>query len=482
MANAPPSHDHPEPGPIGSSKSDALDAANQAMVEGLHKSFWVLKALMVVLVVLYALSGWFSVKPNEVGIITRFGGLTGGGTSGTVLHPGWHWSWPYPIEGYQTVSVAERELPIKFIEWRTDEEEISGELKYKFNDRLSPDRDDYLLTGDVNIVHSLLKVKYRITDPIAYAKNVLPLPKPDASVTSGPKHEHFAEYSILSNLTRDAVIETAAAWEALEVRGSRQNEFLGEVAVCVIRKLEELKAAGMPLGITVDPVTGIVAPKTGGNEGVYPPRQVQQVFDQVFAEQTRKSQVIAKANAEAEEMLTQAAGAAHSVISKAIDEEFLTMLAVSKAETNGTANEQALARMRDSLKEKRDAVEELLPAASGQVRATIRSSQVYKDAIEKEAISDWNKIEALLPEYRRNPEILFSRLGNEYLAEALENDKLTKWWVYPDKEVRIKIQDGPRKPDDAKDKDPTFRNKVTIDQDEVDTKGLLPSYKARKLN
>ncbi|MCZ6817206.1 MAG: SPFH domain-containing protein [Planctomycetota bacterium] len=473
MANVNPSHEHTGTEPIGPGNADALDAANLALVEGLHKSFWVLKAIMVVLVVLYALSGWFSVKPNEVGIITRFGSVAGGPT-GEILRPGWHWSWPYPIEGHQRVSVSERELPIQFIEKRTDEEEISGKLGYKFNDRLSPDRDDYLVTGDANILHSLLKVKYRITDPIAYVNHVKPMPKPDASVTSGPLHEHFAEYSILSNLTRDAVIEISVAWKALEIRGSRQNEFLGEVAVCVIRKLNELKAAGTPLGITVDPVTGIVAPKTAGNEGVYPPRQVQKDFDEVFATQTRKAQEIAKAEADAEELLTQAAGAAHPAISKAIDKEFRAMLAVSKAEGHGNTDDIELAGLRNSLEEKRAEVENMILAASGQVRAIIRMSQVYKDAIEKEAIADWKKIEALLPEYRRNPDILFARLGAENYAVALANDKLTKWWLYPGNEVRIKIQDSPRKPDDETDRDPTFRRKVTIDQDEVDLKGILP--------
>lgn len=43
---------------------DELDPANQSLAEALRKSFRVLKLIMLVLVVLYFLSGWFSVKPN----------------------------------------------------------------------------------------------------------------------------------------------------------------------------------------------------------------------------------------------------------------------------------------------------------------------------------------------------------------------------------------------------------------------------------
>lgn len=481
MANAYPSHTHEGPEPGGPGDSGALDAANQSLADALRKSFWVLKVLMGVLVVLYVLSGWFSVKTNEVGIVTRFGKVAGGGVGGAVLRPGWHWSWPYPIERWHTVSTAERELPIKFIEFRTEKEQISGKLEYKYNDRLSPDRDDYLLTGDVNILHSLLKVKYRITDPLAYLNYVSPMPRPEAAVT-GPPNEHFPEYSILTNLVRDAVIETAAGWVALEVRGSRQSEFLGEVAQCVNRKLGELKAAGTPLGINVNPMTGIVAPKTSGNEGVYPPRQVQQVFDEVFAVQTKKAKAIAKANAEAEEMLTQAAGPTHPSVSRAINDEFEALLALSKAESDVTADDREIADLRSALVKKRADVENMLESASGQVRTILKQSQLYKDAVVKEVISDKKKLEAMLPEYRRNPELLLSRLSDEYYAEALDSKKLTKWWLPRTKEqYRLIIQESPRKPEDAGKKDVTLRNKVTIDLDETDIKNLSPSFKAKRV-
>jgi len=47
----------------GPEYEDTLDPAKPVLAEALRKSFRILKFLMLVLVVLYFLSGWFSVKP-----------------------------------------------------------------------------------------------------------------------------------------------------------------------------------------------------------------------------------------------------------------------------------------------------------------------------------------------------------------------------------------------------------------------------------
>ena len=73
-------HDHVmSDSPRGAEYEEALDPANQSLAEALRKSFRILKLLMLVLVVLYFLSGWFSVKPGDVGVILRFGRILGTG-------------------------------------------------------------------------------------------------------------------------------------------------------------------------------------------------------------------------------------------------------------------------------------------------------------------------------------------------------------------------------------------------------------------
>ncbi len=71
---------------------DDYDPAHAELSGALRKSFRVLKVVMFVLVVLYFLSGWFSVKPSENGVVLRFGEIVGAKSSDAIKRPGWHWS------------------------------------------------------------------------------------------------------------------------------------------------------------------------------------------------------------------------------------------------------------------------------------------------------------------------------------------------------------------------------------------------------
>ena len=145
--------------------AEELDPANQSLAEALRKSFWVLKALMMVLVILYVFSGAFTVESDEVGFKMRYGRVVGDGAA-AVLRPGFHWSLPYPFEQNMTVSTNERELPVEFIYLLSETEIEKGILEIKLNNSLNPEVDDFLITGDLNIIHGKLLIKYRITDPV----------------------------------------------------------------------------------------------------------------------------------------------------------------------------------------------------------------------------------------------------------------------------------------------------------------------------
>lgn len=429
------------PTPIEPGHEDAFDPANQSLADALRKSFGILKLLMLVLVVLYFLSGWFSVKPNETGLILRYGRIVGAApgqpSSAAILTEGWHWSWPYPFERWITVPTSEREIPVEFMFELSDEEKASGISGYKFN-ALSPMRDDYLITGDVNILHASLIVKYKITEPADYLTYVYNMPAPNAARSSFP-YTRYPEYTILTNLARDAVIETAARQEALVIRGSKQDEFLLAVASRLSAKLKELEQAGAPLGISVDPNTGVLAPKSGGTvEAILPPRQTQQVFDQVFSAQTEKAVAITKAKSLAQERLLQAAGPDYQQLADAIGEEYRLLLKISAAKSMPKAESDSL---KAKLASQKTRVESLLEQASGGVQGTIKSAQIARDQLVKEASGDWEQFRSLLPEYLRNPKIFMARLKDETYADALDNDKIAKLYVpkLPDGKIWLKI-------------------------------------------
>jgi len=430
-----PLHPHQAP-PV----MDELDPANQQLAEALHKSFRVLKLLMLVLVLLYFLSGWFSVKPGEAGVVLRYGrivGATADGRAGTaVLPPGWHWSWPYPIERWMTVSTSERELPVQFMFQLTDEELTGGIKGYRY-DNLSPARDDYLITGDVNLLHASLVIKYRISDPVAYLTNVRPGPAPEATPRSKP-HLRYPEYALLTGLVRDVVIEAAARREALLIRGAQQDEFLLAVAAGINRRLKELERRGVPLGIEVDPATGVIAPKTSNIEGILPPRQTQEAFESVDKAQAAKVVAITKADSDAQELLLRTAGPLCQEIAEAVDNEFRLLCELSRAEAQEarSAPVQTLIRR---LADQRKQTEELLLAASGDVQRIIKQAAIQRDRMVKEAAADHARFVSLLPEFLKNPSVFRSRLAMETYAEVLDNLKISKMFV-PEKAGRIWLQ------------------------------------------
>ena len=445
---------------------DALDPANQSLADALRKSFGVLKLLMFVLVILYFLSGLFSVTPNEVGVRTRYGRIVmdeGTNTSsGAILGPGWHWSWPYPFERYETVSTSERQIPIEFMFQLSDAERTGGISGYRY-DVLSPLRDDYLITGDVNILHASLVVKYRVKgdespddNVIHYLKNVYPQLGPDAARAEREDPRRYPEYSLMVNLVRDAVIDVAARGEALVIRGPGQQTFLSAVGTRVVAKLKEFKDGGMPLGITLDPETGILGTKKGDIEPIMPPRQTQEVFDQVQSAGEQKAAAVTKASSEAEALKVNTAGPDYDTLAMAIDAEYAAMIALSAAESaaEGRPDDAALQQLRADLQSKREQTERLLTEKStGSVREIIRNAEIARDAIIKEAEGDYERFIAVRREYLRNPAIFLSRLLSETYAEAMKNPKISKIILPTDyKEWRISISRAGRPVVESKDK------------------------------
>ncbi len=451
----------------GEPLDESLDPANQSLADALRKSFRVLKVLMLVLVVLYFLSGWFSVKLGERGIIYRMGRIVGVADGGlaaqAVLGPGWKWSWPFPIDRWQTIQTSERELPLEFMLALTANERSTGVIERKFG-TLSPERDDYLVTGDTNILHASLTIKYRISNVIDYVTNVYPMPDPKATVTSKPFH-HYNEYTILRNLARNSVIEAAAKQAVLDIRGSRQDQFLLAVAKSLNRRLQALADRGASLGITIDLDNGVIAPKgkSGKLEAIMPPRQTQGVFDQVFTAQTQKSITIQKARSEADALLLVTAGQTHEQIAVAIEEEFALIRRVSaaqaKADSPGEAESQNL---REQMGKQRELTESLLADASGKVRSIIRGAEVQRDGIVKEARGDYQRFMAVLPEYLNNPRIFMTRLRDETRARALSDSDVVKMYVPPGAgQYRLHIPQNSRpgkgKGDESDDSSNVFR-------------------------
>src|SRR3954466_2359102 len=104
------------------------EAGSRALTEALRSSFVIVKILMVGLVVLFFLSGIFTVPSQERAIILRFGKPLGTGQQ-QLIGPGLHFSFPAPIDEVVRVPVGGLQRVRSSAGWyqTTPEAEASGQ-------------------------------------------------------------------------------------------------------------------------------------------------------------------------------------------------------------------------------------------------------------------------------------------------------------------------------------------------------------------
>ena len=137
-----------------SRRNDAVFSA-PAILDAMRSSIRILAFGMLGLILLYLGSGITVIGPNEVGLVLRFGKLL------SQPHPpGLLFALPPPID--EVVRV-----PVKSLQ------EVSLDLWAAPRDdnpqgSLSPVKQPYTLTGDVNIIQARFVVRYQISDPAEY--------------------------------------------------------------------------------------------------------------------------------------------------------------------------------------------------------------------------------------------------------------------------------------------------------------------------
>lgn len=128
---------------------DELDAASRSLSEALRVSFIVLKVIMIVLVVLFLASGLKTVGPDEKALVLQFGRIRPVGDEG-LLGPGLRWVLPYPIEEIVRIPVEKRvNLAVDSFWYYQPPEELipeSPKQRARIGPTLEPLRDGYCLT------------------------------------------------------------------------------------------------------------------------------------------------------------------------------------------------------------------------------------------------------------------------------------------------------------------------------------------------
>ncbi len=115
----------------------------------------ILPAILVLAVVIVILTGFYTVNPEEVGVIQRFGKYV------NTTEPGLHFKIPFGIDVLTKVKV--KHVYKEEFGFRT----LQSGVKTKYSTR-NYDYESLMLTGDLNIADVEWIVQYRIKDPYSY--------------------------------------------------------------------------------------------------------------------------------------------------------------------------------------------------------------------------------------------------------------------------------------------------------------------------
>lgn len=263
------------------------DAGAQALADALRSSFAIVKFLMAALVVVFVASGFFTVEPNEVAIVLRFGRPVGTGAE-QLLKPGPHWSFPYPMDEVVRIRVGQAHTVVSEAGWYflTPEQEAAGQLPEAWP-YMRPGVDGYTLTADGNIIHAKATMKYRIrpAEALKYQFN------------------YTDTTNLLQSVLDNALFYASSRFTAEGALYNDRAGFSDLVQARVGALLEELK-----LGVTVETL----------DVQTTAPLDVRPAFDEVLnAQQTARTRV-SEAEAYARGATNTAYGQSSQVVSEAL--------------------------------------------------------------------------------------------------------------------------------------------------------------------
>jgi len=276
-----PHHERPQPAPSGETP---VDAGSQALAEALRSSFAIVKFVMVLLVLVFLASGFFTVGPQERAIVLRFGKPVGEGEK-ALLEPGLHWSFPYPIDENIKVSLTGLQHVRSTVGWyaMTPEQVLAG-IEPPAGGTLNPIVDGYALTADANIIHSRATLTYRIKDPIQYVFSFVTASNTVQSALDNGLLYAASRFKVDDVLTRDI----AGFQEAVRRRTTQlvENQKLGVVVEqCVVQSA--------------------------------PPRQLKDAFANVLKAEVMRSKLLNEARTYENQVTNRASADAESLVNLA---------------------------------------------------------------------------------------------------------------------------------------------------------------------
>ncbi len=403
----------------GNNTGQQLDAAGKSLLEAMRISFFILKIIMLVLIILFLASGFRMVEPDEQAIVLRFGKIRGAAEE-KLLGPGLHWIFPYPIDEIVEIPTAKKiNLPINSFWYYQSKKDMlqEGPLdKTRIEQTLNPIKDGYCVTKgegqtentfgssgyDYSIVHSKWQLTYQIDDPEKFYKNVY-----IDNVKPGQTYSEIMIKNItplLEYLVADVVVD-AMVYYSIDEAISSQDKIPQHVKKLLQEKLDSIQCGITAVSVQLTDITW--------------PRQV----DDAFIASIKASQIsqrkISEAKGYAENTLNEVAG---SVAEKLID---------ALNNKNITSQQQEL----------------LWDQLAGSAQEKIADARAYRRKFVENAKANADYMKELLPQYRKRPELVIQNIYQDAIEYVLSNAD-EKMIIQPtvnekNREIRILLNRDP---------------------------------------
>lgn len=225
-----------------------------------------------IFVLIFIFSAFFTISPEEVGVILRFGKFS------HIAEPGLNFKLPLGIDNLYKVSV-QRQLKEEF-GFRTEAAGVRSRYsKASFLD------ESLMLTGDLNSAEVEWIVQFRIADPYKFLFKV---------------RETLSTFRAMTEAVVREIVGDRTVNEVLTI--GRQ-----EISVSIQTKLQEL-CIQYDTGIKVDQVV---------LQDVNPPDRVKPSFNEVNEAQQEREKLINQAQAEFNKVIPRARGEAEQMIQEA---------------------------------------------------------------------------------------------------------------------------------------------------------------------
>jgi len=418
-------HHHHDEDKLPELPLNELDPGSKSLAEALRISFVVLKVIMILLVIVFIGSGFYTIDTSERGIVLEFGKVKGIGEAAVKL-PGPHWALPYPVDEVIKMPVNKpQKLDVDDFWYFMTEQELA---QFKVTRKsapvpatmpLLPQRDGYVITrndrvegfagNDYNIVHCKWTLNYRVTDPLAFFRNVyVDKVKPGedfyevAGKTVNPLLRSVADKAVVAAMVNYSIDQVLVSTDSIGIK---------------VKELMSRELDALHTGITVDSMQLLY---------VTWPRQVDEAFQDLIGAQQETERAINEARGTAEKTLT---------------------------DTGGPVTGELLAMLRSG-----DAAgaEPLWNDLAGDAQKVISEAKAYRTKVVKDAEANAHYMQSLLPEYRKRPQLVMQKIYQDAIEQVMASadEKIYAQREPGSKgdEVRVMINSNPVKEKKAEKK------------------------------